>query len=128
MNANGGGPTRLTNGSADSAMPCWSHDGKSIYFRSIRSGESQTWKMPSVGGDPVQVIRNGGFTAAESEDGAFLYYTKTDQVSGLWRLPLAGGEETRILESVKARSFALVPDGIYFFAPAPSGGTLLQFK
>jgi hypothetical protein len=83
--------------------------------------------MPSAGGDPIQVTRNGGFYAVEHEDGAFLYYTKTDQVSGLWRAPVAGGQETRILEAVKARSFAVVKDGIYFFAPGPSEKTLLQF-
>lgn len=40
---------------------------------------------------------------------------------------MSGGNETRILEAVKARSFAVVKDGIYFFAPAPSNGTVLQF-
>jgi Tol biopolymer transport system component len=127
MSANGGRPRRLTNGSADNSMPQWSRDGKWIYFRSIRSGETQVWKMPAAGGEPIQVTKKGGFGTAESVDGATLYYTKTDQVSGLWGMPVSGGDETRILEAVKARSFAVAKDGIYFFAPGPSGGTLLQF-
>jgi len=127
VNASGGRPRRLTNGTADNSMPRRSRDGKWIYFRSILTGENQVWKMPSAGGNPVQVTRNGGFSVAESEDGRFLYYTKTDQVSELWRAPLAGGTETRIVESVKERAFAVVKDGIYFFAPGPNGGALLQF-
>jgi hypothetical protein len=127
VNANGSKPTRLTKGSADSAVPRWSRDGNWIYFRSIRNGENQIWKIPSAGGDPIQVTRKGGFVAADSDDGAFLFYTKTDQVSGLWRMPVGGGEETRILEAVTFRAFAVVKDGIYFLAPGPSARTLLQF-
>jgi hypothetical protein len=84
--------------------------------------------MPAGGGDAIQVTKNGGFVAAESADGKFLYYTKTDQASGLWRAPVSGGEETRVLESVTWRAFAPVRDGIFFFAPGPSGRTLLQFQ
>ena len=70
---------------------------------------------------------NGGFTMAESEDGGFLYYTKTDQVSGLWRMPVSGGGETRLLEAVVARAFAVVKNGIYYFAPGPAGVALLFY-
>jgi Tol biopolymer transport system component len=126
-NASGGRSTRMTNGPGDSAIASWSRDGKWIYFRSLRSGGNQVWKIPSAGGEPVQVTRNGGFCAAESADGASLYYTKADNVSGLWVMPVAGGEERRVLESVKLRAFAVAKDGIYFLAPGPSNGTLLQF-
>jgi Tol biopolymer transport system component len=128
MSANGGKPRRQTNGAADSAVPRWSRDGKWLYFRSVRSGENQIWKMPSVGGDAIQVTKKGGFQAAESADGKFLYYTKTDPVSGLWRASVSGGEETRILEAVAQRSFAVVKDGVYYFAPpGTSGRSPLQF-
>jgi Tol biopolymer transport system component/serine/threonine protein kinase len=127
VSANGGKPTRLTHGPAASAIPRWSRDGKWIYFRSFLSGAQQIWKIPSGGGDPAQVTRKGGFVAMESPDGKFLYYTKTDEVSGLWKMPVAGGEEARVLEAVTARAFAVVKDGIYFFAPGPSHKTVLQF-
>jgi Tol biopolymer transport system component len=128
MNANGGARKRLTNGAADSARPIWSRDGMWLYFGSVRSGENQIWKMPAAGGDAIQVTRKGGFVAAESMDGKFLYYTKTDNESGLWRVPVSGGEETRVLKSVTSRSFAVVKEGIYFFASGPSGRTLLRFQ
>jgi hypothetical protein len=40
---------------------------------------------------------------------------------------MTGGEEIRILQAIKARSFTVVKDGIYFFAPGPFRKTLLQF-
>jgi Tol biopolymer transport system component len=126
-NASGARPRRLTNGTVDSARPSWSRDGSWIYFGSIRAGDNQIWKMPSAGGDAIQVTTKGGFFAAESSDGKFLYYTKTDGVSGLWRAPISGGEETQVLEGVNRRAFAVRQDGIYFFGPGPSGRTLLRF-
>jgi len=136
INANGGRPQRLTSGSTDSSAPSWSRDGKWIYFISTHGGEGQVWKAPSGGGRPIQVTKSGGFTALESRDGTFLYYTKYDEakaylkndpIGGLWRAPIEGGDETRILESLNSRAFEVVEDGIYFFAPGRSGETLLQF-
>jgi Tol biopolymer transport system component len=127
VKADGGRPVRLTNTETDNSIPRWSRDGRWIYFRSVRSGDSEIWRMPSAGGDPVQVTKHGGFVVQDSPDGADLYYTKADRVSGLWRAPAAGGQETLIVDAVKARSFAVVKNGIYFFAPGPLGTTLLQF-
>jgi Tol biopolymer transport system component len=136
-NANGGArPRRLTTSPGDSAMPSWSRDGKWIYFASVRDGYAQVWKAPSAGGPPVQVTTTGGYLARESPDGRFVYYTKSDpylsyaknkQVDGLWRAPVDGGAETRVLETVKLRGFEVVEDGIYFFAPGPKSQTLVRF-
>jgi Tol biopolymer transport system component len=127
INAGGGRPQRLTRGVTDSSRPSWSRDGKSIYFGSARTGNHEIWKVPAMGGDPVQVTRSGGFRAVESPDGKYLYYTKNDQVSGLWRAPVEGGEETWVLEAVTARAFDVVEDGIYFLAPFRAKETWLQF-
>ena len=71
-----------------------------------------------------------------SLDGKFLYYMKQDysasyarnpSIGSLWRSPIGGGDEIRILESLIARSFEVVEDGIYFTAPGQSADTLLQF-
>jgi dipeptidyl aminopeptidase/acylaminoacyl peptidase len=136
INANGGSPQRLTIGRTSSSSPAWSGDGKWIYFVSTRGGESQVWKAPSGGGPPIQVTQKGGFRALESPAGKFLYYmksddllsyTKNDLIGGLWRMPIEGGEEVRILESLKPRAFEVVQEGVYFFAPGRSDETLLQF-
>jgi Tol biopolymer transport system component/DNA-binding winged helix-turn-helix (wHTH) protein len=118
------GPARLmpTFSDADNEGPSWSRDGQWIYFCSNRGGgHAQLWKIPFKGGLPVAVTRNGGVFAAESADGRFLYYSKS-QVSGIWKSALQGGEETRIIldqpEGWDAYSWALVSDGIYFLKQA----------
>ena len=83
-------------------MPSWSRDGLWIYFASDRDGTWQVWKMPSTGGPAVQVMHYGGYAAFESPDGKFLYYAKGPNVSGLWRLPTRGGEESEVIGSLDA--------------------------
>ena len=61
--------------------------------------------------------------AFESLDGKWLYYTKTDGSSGLWKVSTDGGEETRVLESVdSSQAFAIAKEGIYFIPKADSSG------
>jgi Tol biopolymer transport system component len=60
----------------DEALPTWSRDGKSIYFRSLRSGRGEIWRAPVGGGEPVQMTRTGGSAAWESWDGNTLYFTR----------------------------------------------------
>jgi Tol biopolymer transport system component/DNA-binding winged helix-turn-helix (wHTH) protein len=115
----GGGMPRLlaTLPGADNGGPNWSRDGKWIYFYSDRGGGPfQLWKIQFKGGPPVQVTRNGGVFAAESVDGRSLYYSKLD-VPGIWKMPLQGGEETRILDQPAGDdwyNWALARNGIYF--------------
>jgi hypothetical protein len=117
-------------------MPSWSADGKWVYFASVRDGYANVWKAPSSGGSSIQVTTTGGYLAQESPDGRFLYYTKSDpylsyaqnkQIDGLWRSPVRGGPETRVLETVKSRGFKVVGNGIYFFAPGPKSETHVLF-
>jgi dipeptidyl aminopeptidase/acylaminoacyl peptidase len=77
------------------------------------------WKVPAEGGSPLQVTRNGGFLAAESADGNFLYYSKSD-AAGIWRMPLQNGsEETQILDQPPDGFSWALPDngkGVYFIS------------
>jgi hypothetical protein len=43
------------------------------------------------------------------------------EFTGLWKVPVEGGEETQVLESVCCLNFAVVAQGIYFI-PEPSSG------
>jgi hypothetical protein len=71
--------------------------------------------MPAEGGEANQVTRKGGTEAAESFDGKTLYYAKGRGGTSLWKVPVGGGEETQVLESlVYAGNFAVVDSGIYF--------------
>jgi len=107
-----------TSPGADNGGPNWSRDGKWIYFYSDRGGGVfQLWKIQLNGGVPIQVTRNGGVFAAESADGRFLYYSKYE-TPGVWRMPLNGGDEMRILDQPPGESWwnwSLARNGIYFF-------------
>jgi len=127
-NANGGKPQRLTTHPAIDALTSWSRDGRWVYFFSDRSGENQIWKVPAGGGAAVPVTRKGGFQAVESPDGQWVYYTKSDGASSLWRVPKDGGEESQVLESVDKRAFAIANEGIYFVPkPESLGRYTIQF-
>ncbi len=119
VEAEGGPPRQLTHGPGHDAVPNWSRDGKRVYFYSDRSGRPEIWHVPAEGGAAEQITRKGGFAGIESADGKTLYYTKSDAgTEGLYALPLAGGEERRVLSDVIVRrSFAVVPGGIYYIAP-----------
>jgi len=117
INSNGGVPRRLTANPAEDKWPYWSHDGKWIYFSSTRTGREEIWKMPSHGGEAVQITRNSGDAPQESAEGKFLYYMKgwPDAVS-VWRAAVDGSEETKVLDSIHTEGkWDLAKNGIYFF-------------
>src|SRR5713226_3739280 len=66
--------------------PRWSGDGQWIYYGSNRTGANQVWKIPSRGGTPVQITRNGGYASSESSDGKWLYYTRDLSDVHLWKM------------------------------------------
>jgi hypothetical protein len=75
--------------------------------------------MPSEGGSAVPVTHGGGVYAEESWDGRYLYYTKTISLQGwgVWRVPVAGGEETEVVpQGALADLFgmALAREGPYY--------------
>jgi Tol biopolymer transport system component/DNA-binding winged helix-turn-helix (wHTH) protein len=115
---------------ADNLAPSWSRDGKWIYFGSKRGAEPfEVWKMPVGGGTPVQVTRHGGMSAVESPDGRYLYYCKYEQ-GGIWRIPLAGGEETEVVPEVGGGgwpNWAVSPEGIYFLRLGGSPDGSVEF-
>ena len=127
-----GGRPRLvpTFPGADNGAPNWSRDGQWIYFYSDHEGRPfQLWKVPSKGGPPVRVTKNGGVYATESEDGRFLYYSKYTQ-PGIWKMPLDGGEETLVLDQPAGWqwfNWALTRNGIYLLDDDPAGGKINFF-
>jgi Tol biopolymer transport system component len=112
----------LTTDPAEDAIPSWSRDGRWIYFESARTGLRQIWKVPSGGGQAIQVTSAGGFAAEESSDGRYLYYSKSEEDGRIWRMPLNGGSEELVrsepLPFGYARCWALVEDGLYYLDAA----------
>ncbi len=131
VGATGGKPRRLTQGAGNNSFPSWSRDGRWIWFASNRSGEFQCWKMPSEGGQAIQVTRGGGNGGFEPPDGRWFYYVKTYVSGAVWRVPVAGGEEELVNETVRSLrnplNFAVTSGGIYTASSAdPLGGFDLQ--
>jgi dipeptidyl aminopeptidase/acylaminoacyl peptidase len=54
-NVDGTGVRRLTTHDASDTSGRWSADGTSIFFLSTRSGSSQLWMLPLVGGEATQM-------------------------------------------------------------------------
>ncbi|MBM3747597.1 MAG: hypothetical protein FJW34_17565 [Acidobacteria bacterium] len=128
----GGAPRRLTNHPSDNYVPSWSRDGKWVYFTSNRTGREEVWKVPAAGGEAVQLSRNGGWTAQESPDGRTLYFDRgpgsLTSLTSLWKIPVEGGEETQVLDSVGARNWAVVDQGVWFLNWTSPGDAVLQFR
>ena len=64
--------------------------------------------------------------AVESPDGRFLYYTKqiTPSQNSLWRMPLAGGDEEKLLDGIFRLSFVVTERGIYYAVAHEPVGTI----
>jgi hypothetical protein len=60
----------------------------------------------------------------ESPDGKFLYYLKgVSSLCSLWRMPVGGEHETKVLDSVyRFAGYAISQQGVYFFSQAEAGG------
>lgn len=130
VSANGGKPERITTEPVADSCPSWSRDGQWIYFSSNRSGSLQIWKMPATGGAATQVTKQGGFEGFESFGGKFFYYAKGRNLPGIWRIPVAGGEEAPVLDHHQAglwRSWAVVERGIYFITAETPNRPSIEF-
>jgi len=132
VNAEGGKLRQMTFGTGIDIIASWSHDGRWIYFGSTRSGRFEIWKMPSGGGEPLQVTQNGGTAALESPDAKTLYYTKQNGSDGIWKMPVEGGPEVQVVKAIWRYNFALTNKGLYYTPPRSANGSssvqLLDFR
>jgi hypothetical protein len=62
----------------------------------------------------VQVTRDGGRETFEDFEGRFLYYAKEPPISGIWRLPVSGGDEEEITNLGSQGRWALSGRGLYY--------------
>ena len=103
--ASSGKPRQFTSGQFSESAPAWSSDGKFLYFTSDREGRDEIWRQTVTGEPPVQVTRNGGYTAHESADGQWLHFS---QWSGekIWRIPVSRSPQR---DGDVARELVIVP-------------------
>jgi Tol biopolymer transport system component len=107
----GGKPVRLTSDPGNEIRPSWSHDGKWIYYGWYRAGhQSEVWKIPSLGGQAVQVTADG-HSALETPDGQWLYVLRSESIVRM--RPDGTGEEGVAHGSVDSNSWNLSGHGLY---------------
>jgi len=122
---------RITNALSDEVVPSWSRDGQYLYFTSNRTGRLNIWKTPLNGGEDKQVTWDGGFGAMESADGRTLYYVRDMATTSIWRMPVAGGAPTAVIDSVGQRLWgywAISPHYLMYFhrrSPTDTGAEVL---
>jgi Tol biopolymer transport system component len=107
--------------------PAWSQDGKWIYFASDRTGDYQIWRMPSTGGTPEQITKQGGTDPIISPDGRHLYYGK-ERVQGIWEVPLEGGPEVEVVERGRPLAFDVADTGIFIMNASAKPQTVEMFS
>jgi hypothetical protein len=74
------------------------------------------------------VTRGGGVYALESLDGEYLFYSKTNEVGGVWRVRASGGEETELLSNpVGWGEFVPTRSGLYFVTAVPAGASSREY-
>lgn len=122
----GGAPQTL----AEGVCPSFSRDGKWVYFAASPTGGWQVWKVPSVGGTPIQVTQHGGHAALESLDGKFIFYAKNALAEPeVWRVPVHGGVEVPVplVRPGSWASWQVTDKGILFVGPSLGHQAVLSF-
>ncbi|MEZ5357152.1 MAG: hypothetical protein R2762_31325, partial [Bryobacteraceae bacterium] len=139
VEAGGGIAQRRTTHPSTEGGVSWSRDGRWLYFVSDRTGSSEIYKKPAGGGETIRVTANGGHQAVESPDGKWLYYSKSvkrpgtpeslpgDGEPGIFRIPVTGGAEERVLEEGVCGRWALSRTGIYLLGSAGGRAPSIDF-
>jgi Tol biopolymer transport system component len=103
----------LTDTPEDEHSPSWSQDGRHLYFVVQSGGGWRLHRLDTVSGER-RPLREGVRRAVEDSSGRWLYFTEAAR-GGLWRMPVAGGEATRLAElaPVDERNWLAAPEGVY---------------
>ena len=77
----------------------FSPDAKMIAFGSARSGATEIWVKPVIGGEPIQVTKNGFYNQYPvwSPNGQEIaFFSSRGNKRGIWRASFTGGEQVKI--------------------------------
>jgi Tol biopolymer transport system component len=87
----GGIPQKVEIDIHGNSLPSWSHDGSWIYF--TNGGDTSrpsVWKVPSHGGQAIQIAQTQASYPMESADGQYVYFIRDNR---LWRVRTDGSAE-----------------------------------
>jgi Tol biopolymer transport system component len=111
INPDGSQQVELTPNAGDNYMPASSSDGQFIVFSSNRNGPSNLWniwRMNADGSDPIQLTKgNGDFYPSCSPDNQWVAYDNiAEWKASMWKVPLGGGEPTKVGERYRMPVFS----------------------
>jgi serine/threonine protein kinase len=112
----------LTYSGADFSPTVYSN-GKLVAFRSDRDGTPRIWLKQLKGGNEVAITSGPDDLPRFSPDGSLLLFIRAEgATSSLYRIPLLGGQERRVIEDVRSADWS--PDGkqIVFIRWKPKEG------
>lgn len=114
--------SRLTTGEGQFEYPCWSPNGREIYFDVGFTGDAIFVQSADGNSASREVAR--GFHASVSRDGKTLFYevTREGQGANLWYLPLDGKE------GAQPTPFLEVPGHQRGVQPSPDGRFIAYFS
>src|SRR5439155_13252228 len=100
MDADGGHPKQLTQGSSEN-WPSISSDGQWVIYWGSSKSKTTLWKVPIAGGEPVPLSESPFLRPAVSPDGQWIAgYVMDDQTSWVWAsvMPVEGGAVKRLFK------------------------------
>lgn len=96
----------------------FSPDGKMVAFAARKGDSTEIWVKPVVGGDAVQVTKNGSynqFPVWSSDGQEIAFYSELDNIPGIWRIPFTGGSVSRLATVEKtSRPLLWGTDGVLY--------------
>jgi TolB protein len=130
VSATGGTPRKLPTKVLVNHASGWSHDGRSVYFISHASRSAGLWRHILATGEEARISRKQGHSFAESADGGFVYLSAGRSLGatnyGIWKLPVAGGEEVELVKTASERA-GFTREGFYYEAGVDAGGARIYF-
>jgi dipeptidyl aminopeptidase/acylaminoacyl peptidase len=111
VGVDGAGLRRLTSNPSNDHNPCWTPDGKAVFFLSGRSGSSQVWRISAGGGEAEQVTDLALDTAnlILSRDGKHIAFT----MEVFPDCPSPEGTKKRLDEQAKRKSSGRIYDRLF---------------
>lgn len=124
-------PESQIKGEGESHAPAWSHDGKTLYFSSTRSGKRwQLFRQQMDKDTAEQLTEEGGLAGQESTDGQWLYFVRPDR-KGLWQRSTGPGGDDQFLTGdvtpLDWRNLLVSGDAVWFVARPAGDPTLARY-
>jgi eukaryotic-like serine/threonine-protein kinase len=96
--------------------PRISVEGRHVVFISTRTGSFHIWRMDMDGNNPVQLTNSPldylWFNSLGcTPDGKWVVYSKYGADTGIWKVPIKGGDPVRLNNTHEAKYPAVSPDG-----------------